>query len=262
MTAMDKKQLLLNRLQSIAVGIASWPDSLALLGLGSAGMDVNRLDDYSDLDFFVIVRSGTKQNYLNDLSWLERHSVIVYYFKNTEDGYKALYEDGVFLEFAVFEPDELKTIPYPPGKVIWASPECDQSLANPQIDLPQPKNVDKDWAVNEALSLLYIGLSRFLRGEKLSAFRFVQVYAVDRIIELSQFLAEENPVDPDPFVFDRRFEQRFPEFATALPGMMQGYEHTPQSALDLLKQLEAVYPVNQNLAAEIRLLAAHAVEKN
>jgi hypothetical protein len=62
-----------------------------LLALGSAGLERQRLDRYSDLDFFVIVAQGYKVHYIESLDWLA-------------DGHKALMTDGIFCEFAVFEP--------------------------------------------------------------------------------------------------------------------------------------------------------------
>jgi len=57
-------QKLTNKLTEIGQSLAASPAALALLGLGSAGVERNRLDEYSDIDFFVIVQPGWKQHYL------------------------------------------------------------------------------------------------------------------------------------------------------------------------------------------------------
>ena len=44
---------LLHRLNEIAKSIEKSQKALALLGLGSIGKEQERLDEYSDLDFFV-----------------------------------------------------------------------------------------------------------------------------------------------------------------------------------------------------------------
>ena len=62
--------------------------------------------------------------------------------------------------------------------------------------------------LGEALSNLYVGLGRLRRGEKLSALRFIQGYAVDRVLELARRVESEQPGFPDPFNAERRFEQR------------------------------------------------------
>ena len=51
---------LLERLNAIGQSVAGTSAGLAVLGLGSVGSEPDRLDNYSDLDFFVIVRPGCK----------------------------------------------------------------------------------------------------------------------------------------------------------------------------------------------------------
>jgi hypothetical protein len=57
----DIPQRLLRRLDDLGVVLAQRGDALALLGLGSVGVYLGRLDDHSDMDFFVVVADGTKQ---------------------------------------------------------------------------------------------------------------------------------------------------------------------------------------------------------
>ncbi len=104
---------LLARLEAIGQSLAGSGRGLALIGLGSVGLELERLDAYSDLDFFAIVEPGSKSEYLADLGWLAAPAPIVYAFRNTVDGYKYLYQDGIFCEMAVFEPDELAAIHLP-----------------------------------------------------------------------------------------------------------------------------------------------------
>lgn len=75
MTDSTGPEQLLARLDDIGVALLRSGHALALIGLGSAGLERHRLDQYSDLDFFVIV----------------------------EPAHKALSTDGVFCEFAVVE---------------------------------------------------------------------------------------------------------------------------------------------------------------
>jgi hypothetical protein len=53
-------QRLLQRLDDLAVAARERGGVFAVLGLGSVGTDLARLDDHSDLDFFVIVDDGTE----------------------------------------------------------------------------------------------------------------------------------------------------------------------------------------------------------
>lgn len=54
-------------------------------------------------------------------------------------------------------------------------------------------------------ALALIGLGRFRRGEKLSAARFIQHYAVDRVLELAKLLEREIGGQEDVFANERRW---------------------------------------------------------
>src|SRR6266705_909578 len=115
---MSNSQRLLERLDAIGATVKASGTALALLGLGSVGAEIERIDDYSDLDFFVIVKPGFKAHYLASLDWLAAVAPLVFSFQNTLDGYKALFEEGIYCEFAIFEPDELRSIPFAKGRLI------------------------------------------------------------------------------------------------------------------------------------------------
>jgi hypothetical protein len=240
---------LLARLDALAASLAATPGALALIGQGSTGADQHRLDAYSDLDFFVIVAPGCKAPFLADLSWLSRPAPLAYAFRNTPDGYKALYADGLFCEFAVFEPAELAAIHGGASRGLWQAPDFDLAPYQ-RPDQPPPPPRDVEWLVGEALTNLYIGLGRYHRGEKLSALRFVQGYAVDRLVELAD-QSPRGPDDRDPFVPERRFEQRHPALADQLPACLPGYDHTPAAARAILARLEQFAPLNPALRQAI-----------
>jgi hypothetical protein len=74
--------LLLSRLDEIGASLARSGKALALIGLGSVGLELDRLDRYSALDFFAIVENGHKRELLDDLSWLGGIRPIAYSFRN------------------------------------------------------------------------------------------------------------------------------------------------------------------------------------
>jgi hypothetical protein len=249
---MNKKEKLLERLDEIGQSLSQTEGGLALLGLGSVGQELARLDEYSDLDFFAIVRPGHKAGFIVDLDWLSRIQPVAYAFKNTDDGYKLLFADGIFCEFAVFEPDELATIPFAAGRIIWQAADFDASLLDKPAADKQERPVD--WLVGEALTNLYVGLGRYRRGEKLSAARFIQWYAMDRVVELAARIEEEKPGFADQFDRDRRFEQRFVGTAVHLPQFIPGYNHSPAAAQSILSFLETHFTVNPAMKAAIQSL--------
>ena len=250
---------LLARLDALASSLQTEPDAMGLLALGSVGLDTARLDEHSDLDFFVVVAPGAKERYLEGTGWLERVHPVAFSFANTPDGRKVLFADGVFAEYAVFEPDGLRRVPYAPGRVVWKREDVPDGLFVPALR-PAPPLPDLDWLVGEALTNLLVGLHREARGERLVATRFIQGYAVDRVLDLAPRLLSPAPRagQADPFAPERRFESRFPPVAAALPGMLQGHANNVASARCILAWLEQHVSVPAPLAHEIRLMCPEA----
>lgn len=243
---------LLERLDAIGRSLERSGHALALIGLGSVGLERERLDAYSDLDFFAIVEPGHKQEYLRDLRWLSSLDPIAYGFQNTPDGHKLLFADGTFCEFAVFEPEELPRIPFALGRIVWKRPHVSASLGQPAVVPVSPPERDPDWLLGEALTNLLVGLAREQRGERLSALRLIQGHAVDRVLELVERVEAARGAAPDLFCRARRFEQRFPGAAQDAGTWLRGYEHNRESALAILAFLERHFEVNGAIAAAIR----------
>ncbi|HEY1013984.1 MAG TPA: hypothetical protein VGE07_14830, partial [Herpetosiphonaceae bacterium] len=208
----------------------------------------------SDLDFFVIARPGAKRRFLDNLDWLAAPAPLDFVFRNTADGCKALAADGAFYEFAVFEPAELAAIPFAEGRIVWAAPDADPALASPSRPAAAPAPPSREWLLGEALTNLYVGLQRLRRGELLSAARFIQGYALDRVLELMEQDAPAAAAGRDPFAPDRRCEERLPELAAELPAFAQGYARSRESAIALLEFLERRFTVEPAMARAIRAL--------
>jgi len=258
---MDRSKLLLSRLDEIGAALSRRDGALALLGLGSVGIETDRIDEFSDLDFFAIVAPGHKAAFLGDLGWLSDAAPLVYAFRNTVDGFKILFADGIYGEFAVFEPGELGSIPFAEGRIVWKAEGVEDAIRIP-VRAPSRRGApDRDWCVGEALTCLFVGLGRFRRGERLSAQRLVQHHAVDRIIELAELIESGMPGSADPYSTDRRFETRFPSVAGNLVRFVQGYERTPESALAILEFLEARFEVNAAMSGEVRKSIDEAIRR-
>jgi hypothetical protein len=256
---MNNTNTLLARLDAIGKSLQESSHALALIGLGSVGIELERLDIYSDLDFFAIVEEGFKSHYIENLGWLSQIYPIAYRFRNTPDGYKLLFEDGIFCEFAVFEISELGTIPFTRGRIIWKQPYIEESILMPSAVSASASEANVARLVGETITNLYVGVGRFRRGEKLSAARFIQQYAVDRILELSALLEkEQSTTAKDIFSPERRFEQRFPNIAQQLPNFIQGYEYSVESAQAILAFLEENFEVNPAIANATRQLCTDA----
>lgn len=251
---MRRQELLLTRLQGIAQSVEHSGCGLALIALGSAGQQRARLDAFSDLDFFAIVEAGNKQAFLDDLGWLSSLCPIAYSYRNTPDGHKLLFEDGVFCEFAVFEMHELSRIPFSPGSIVWKRADVPDAQLLPEPHWLTAPERSVEWLLGEALTNLYAGLSRHARGETLAAMRAIQVCAVDRVLELGALLEPETGTDRDVFAFERRYEQRYPAGAQFLPQFMQGYERNIESAQGILAFLDAHFELDPAMRRAITAL--------
>lgn len=255
----DAGERLRRRLDAIAARLAARPEALGLLALGSVGRAWERVDAWSDLDFFVLVQPAFKQRYIDHLDWLEEAHPVVWHFRNTVDGHKALMADGVFCEFAVFAPEELAHIPYAAGRFVWRRPELDAGLASPQR--PLPALPDRAWLVGELLSNLMVGLQRLARGERLAAARLVQVHALDRLLELEeQVRPEGDPATRDPFQVDRRIERRRPQLQALLQEAAGGYAHTAVAARRILAHAQTLVPLPAPAVARVQALCAAVAE--
>jgi hypothetical protein len=252
----DIPQRLLQRMDDLGAVLARRGDALALFGLGSVGVDLQRLDDHSDMDFFAIVEDDAKQRYLDSIDWLEELAPVVFSFENSVDGRKVLFADGLFAEYAVFTLDELRSQSYPPARVVWHRDDAPADLEGGPGRVPGPPPHDNaEYQVNEALTNLYVGLHRDLRGERLSAMRFIQVHAVDRLLTFLYLTESSGSPKQDAFVVERGAEKRFARDVLPLAAMAPGYDRNAQAALAMLEWLEARVDVSQALATSIRQLA-------
>lgn len=241
----------IQRMEKLAEKLKSYKDCQCLLGLGSMSQ-VRRADNYSDMDFFLIVKEGSKQSFLEDLKWLSVRP-LVYIFKNTMDGYKVLFDDGVFAEFAVFTEKEIVDAHFTRGIVYYKTNDFDVSLVIPN-NMPKKKVIDKNYHLNEALTNIYIGLNRLHRGEISSATTFIQNHAFDNILRLFDNIFKKLDDYFDPYVYERRIEFKYTEAADLLPKFRQGYDKNKESAHEMMKFLVENFEINPYLLDKINEL--------
>lgn len=247
----DRMKKQLKRLEEVAQSLERSEHALALLALGSVGVERERMDEYSDLDFFVICEEGFKKRYIENLDWLYTIAPVDFSFQNTIDGHKLLFQDDVFCEFAVFEPNELSRIPFSKGTVVWHKQDFDVSICDPSV-LEVKKKSSEEYLIGEALTNLYVGIGRYHRGEKLSAHSIMQETAIYLITELMSTLEEaDEGVDVDLFNLTRRFEQRYSDLSRVLPRMLSGYDNILGSAEEILKFLDMNFNINQSIKSKI-----------
>jgi len=221
----------IQRLNEIIALNQNNPDVLAFIGLGS--MDETwRLDEYSDVDFFIIVNPSLKPLFYNDVSWLNV-SPIALWFQETMDGLKVVYEDGILLEFAIFTLDQLPHIEESGGKIYYLKEGINAS--DIMIRKPNTMKFDFEKTLNMLYAHCYIGMMRERRGEHVAAHTMIQVYAAHEFCELC------NPSVDDRFVVERRIEQRVKlDFTRLYPGIQHtrlypGIQHNQTSVQYMLE---------------------------
>jgi len=249
---MQRKDLLIKRMNDLGYHLSKRIHTIALMGLGSIGVERDRLDDYSDLDFFLIVENGFKNQYIDHLDWLEETYPLGYQFKNSKDGYKIMFKDGIYGEFAVFDLCEVPNLYQSEGKIIWQRADYDTSLLT-QSKGPKPTIYKKDmnFALNEALTNIYVGLCRVRRGEILSGYRFIETFAFNNILSILHHYEEKKAIFEDDYNIERRFEVHYPLFSDTLKNFLQGYERLEKSAFHIFMFLKKNMDVPKVLEDEI-----------
>jgi len=91
------------------------------------------------------------------------------------------------------------------------------------------------------LTNLLVGVRRFRRGERLSAWQFTQVYALGHALALAADATPPQSGRADPYGVERRFEVRYPALAARLGGCLPGLDGTPGAALAILDLLDGLH---------------------
>ncbi len=191
------------------------PRVIGLVALGSMAEQNRTPDDWSDHDFFLIVQSGTQELFRQDLSWLPYTERIIMTIRETEHGLKVMYDIPHLIEFAVFDANELHGAKANDYHILLNRGDVDGIMTQISVRAPKPAyHPQRDLLM--VLVLLYVGAGRYARGEKLSAHMFIKHHLIHHLIPLLMYAtpADTSQLDDlDPF---RRFEQVYPQVATAL----------------------------------------------
>lgn len=245
MSSQPNLQKVKETLETLSLAAQKSPHAIALVGAGSAGAESSRMDEYSDIDFFLIVEDGFSANFINDNSWFGSLLPISFAFRDTEHGNKALLENGVFLEFAIFSEAELALFGIPGLRTIWSK----SGFTLPDYPANKISERELSYYVNQALSNLLVGALRLKRGERLAALVMIERHALTNL--LIAYRSKNNLKIEDPFVIERRAEQALGvDFAP----LIQGYENLEGSLAEILNFAENNFEVNAEIALAIRTL--------
>lgn len=207
------------------------PKIIGLVLVGSTA-ETERVDQWSDHDFFVITESGEQEPLRKDLSWLPNSESIAFWFRETEHGLKVVYNSGDVLEFAIFDCDELRGCMVNHHRLAYGSEDVVQALSAAKDRLPEVVVGDDLADFRHFLSVLVIQVGRARRGELLTAGQGIRGTAATALLKV---LTRRLPHDQrlDRLDVSRRFEFAHPEIGTAIADALA--QQPEAAAMDLLK---------------------------
>ena len=197
-------------------------DVLGLVLVGSAA-ETYRADEWSDHDFFLIVKPTCGEVFRSDLSWLPNADEIAFSARETDHGLKVVYKSAHVLEFAVFEDMELELASVNSWDVPIDKTNITERVRAIQARTnPRPFNLENEWGLFLATILIAIGRAR--RGEMLIAGQGVRMRALNHVLGFLRIarepLVNTNQLEDNLDRF-RRVEVQYPLEAKALNEIMQ-----------------------------------------
>jgi len=229
--------------------LAGQQDVLGLVALGSMSGEPPLPDAWSDHDFFVVTLPGAQERFRTRLDWLPDPDDVVLSFRETDHGVKALYRSAHLLEFAVFDPDELRLARVNRYRVLLDRADVAARMRAVREESARASAADRPhdgWLLGQFLAALVVGAGRFWRGERLSAHQMVKVAALGHLVRLvARHVPTARPEardDLDPF---RRFEEAWPGLGREIGAAL--LREVPEAASALLAV--AVRELSGRLAA-------------
>ena len=193
------------------------PRVLGLVALGSMSGEPPAADEWSDHDFFVVMRPGEQERMRNDLSWLPRAGEIALAFRETAHGVKALYRGAHLVEFAVFDAEELRLARVNRYRVLFDRADLEARMrALRESTAREIRSPDARWLRGQLITGLLVAGDRYRRGERLSGRARLQAAAADLVQLAARSLPRRPGSIPDSLDPLRRAEAAWPELAAAL----------------------------------------------
>ena len=199
------------------------PDVIGVIFAGSTA-DASRRDSWSDHDFLWIVKPGLQERYRQDLSWMPDPEHIVLRYRENAHGLNVIYDYGDYAhlaEFAVFDLEEVSLMKANDYSVPVDKADIAERMKDVEAkSAPEPLN--KVGAVEHALELIFVGASRYARGEKISAHAFIRFWALRRLLQMIPAVVQ--PPDAarlDTLDMFRRLERVMPELAAQIDYLLR-----------------------------------------
>lgn len=224
--------------ESLTNSCVQHPKIIGLVLVGSTA-ETDRVDEWSDHDFFVVTEDSEQESLRRDLSWLPDSESIAFWFRETEHGLKVVYNSGSILEFAIFDCDELRTCMVNHHQLAYGNDEVTKALMAASNRLPANVIGDDLADFRNFLSVLIIQVGRARRGEVLTAGQGIRGTATTALLKvLTRRLPQDHRLDT--LDVSRRFELVHPEIGKIIA---KALEQEPEAAARDLLMISEKYLV-------------------
>jgi len=221
---------------SLLASLSRDPRVVGVVALGSMAEQGRLPDQWSDHDFFVIVRPGEQASFRANRDWLPDAESIALFFQETAHGCKAVYDSGHLIEFAIFDPDEISLARVNAYRVLLDRGGVAERMAEVAART-EPRSSD-DWLIGQMLTSLLVALLRARRGETMSARSMLR----SAVRHFAALMPHSDNLDPL-----RRFEISHPELAARVERAMR--LDAKAAALGLLDLFAERVPDQRAIAA-------------
>jgi len=215
--------------------LAGEREVLGLVALGSMSGEGPPPDEWSDHDFFVVVRPGSQERFRDRLDWLPEPAEVAFSFRETAHGLKAILRGGHLLEFAVFDPEELRLARVNRYRVLLDRERLGERLASVRAETERRLRAEApgdEWLAGQFLADILIAAGRSRRGERLAGRQRLAAAAGHLVRLAARHLSPAEPAALDDLDPARRFERAFPALAAEIDAVL-GRE-VPEAAWALL----------------------------
>jgi len=217
-------------------------------------------DEWSDHDFWVVAQPEAVEAIRDDPSWLPDADRIILRYVETEHGRNVIYDDGHLIEFAVFKHEELEITRANVCRVLVDKADLEPRMAA-IVETTAQDEIDPATIFGRFVGQMVIGLTRYGRGERLSADSMIRKWALENLLTLvGRTVAPETDAPLDNLDPRRRFEDAFPTLGARLAGAATLPE-TATVMIDIAEEYLAAIPSNTGaVRATLRSLIARAGE--
>ena len=172
------------------------------------------------------------------------HRILI---RDTNHGNKALLNNGVFLEFAIFTETELAKYGIPGLRTLWSR----DGFILPEFSSAPFAAQERDisYYVDQALSNLYVGALRMRRGERLAALAMIERFALTNL--LIAYRQKIGAPTEDLFNIERRAEK---SLRVDFSSLIYGYASLEKSLDAILSFAQSNFEINRGIEEAIRAL--------